>query len=121
VAAQTFPGSYPALQPGAGTLAFAWQAADASLFQYTPLVSGKTVVLAMNTDVTNPYTVTFTSVVDGQNRTGDITAYSLPAETGTTPVVAAFGPFSSLGWAQVGTQLWFQASNAAIKFVVLTI
>jgi hypothetical protein len=115
------PGSYPTLQPGAGSLALAWQAADASLFQYTPLISGKTVVLAMNTDASNPYTVTIESVVDEKNRTGDITTYSLAAITVTTPVVAVFGPFLSPGWAQSGAQLWFRASNAAIKFAVITL
>ena len=115
------PGSYPALQPGAGSLALAWQAADASLYQYTPLISGKTVVLAMNTDASNPYTVTFESVVDEKNRTGDITTYSLAAITVTTPVVAVFGPFSTTGWNQSGNQLWFRASNAAIKFAVITL
>ena len=115
------PGSYPSLPVGAGSLALAWQAADAALFQYTPLINGKTVVLAMNTDASNPYTVTFESVVDEKNRTGDITTYSLAAITGTTPVVAWFGPFLAPGWVQSGTQLWFRASNAAIKFAVITL
>ena len=93
VAAQTTKGSFPALQPSVGSLAITFQAADVSLFQYTPLVSTKTYLLAMNTD-SGPHTVTITSVVDAQNRTGDITAYSLAAITGTTPVIAQFGPFS---------------------------
>lgn len=115
------PGSYPTLQPSAGSLALSWQAADPSLFQYTPLVSGKTVVLAMNTD-SGAHTVTFSSVVDSPfKRTGDITAYSLAAITGTTPVVAVFGPFLSGGWSQAGAQLWFQADDATVKFAVITL
>lgn len=119
VAPQTPPGSYPALQPGAGTLAVTFQAADATNFNYTPLTSGKTFLLAMNPD-SSARTVTITSIEDGQNRTGDITAYSIPAVTGTTPVVAMFGPFQTLGWSNSG-QLWFQASNAAVLFAVLTV
>ena len=114
-------GSYPSLPVGAGSLALAWQAADASLYQYTPLINGKTVVLAMNTDASNPYTVTIESVADTFKRTGDIATYSLAAITGTTPVVAVFGPFSTTGWNQAGNQLWFRASNAAIKFAVITL
>lgn len=121
VAAQTTPGSYPALQPTAGSLALAWQAADATNFQYTPLTNGKTYLLAMNTD-SAAHTVTISSVADAPfNRTGDITAYSLAAITGSTPVVAQFGPFSSAGWSQAGAQLWFQANNAAVLFAVITL
>ena len=120
------PGFYPALQPGAGSLAIGFQAADASLLNYTPLISNKTYLLAMNTDATNPYTVTVLSVADEKNRKGDITTYSLAAETGTTPVIAQFGPFASAGWLTPtdGTTpagLWFAASNAAIKFAVVTL
>ena len=125
VAAQTTPGSYPVLQPGAGTLALGFQAADATNFNYTPLVTGKTYLLAMNTGA-SPYTVTVKSVVDAQNRTGDITSYSLPAISGSTPVVAQFGPFANLGWLTPtdGTTpagLWFAANNAAVLFAVVTL
>ena len=115
VAAQTLPGAYPALPLGAGSRTLALQAADATNFQYTPLVSGKTVVIAENTD-TGAHTVTFTSVPDNQNRPGDITAYSIAAG-----VVAIFGPFATLGWNQAGGQLWFQANDATVKFAVITL
>jgi hypothetical protein len=122
VAAQTPPGPYPSLQPAANSLNITWQAADPSNYNYTPLVSGATMLLAMNTDATNPHTVTVTSVVDSPyKRSGDITAYSLPAITGTTPIVAMFGPFLTAGWSQTGAQLWFQASDATVKFAVLTV
>lgn len=114
VAAQTLPGSYPTLPVTPGS-DLSEQAADASLFQYTPLVAGKTVVIAHNTD-SGAHTVTFTSVADAQNRTGDITAYSLAAGH-----VRAFGPFLSAGWVQDGTQLWFAANDATVKFIVLTL
>ena len=125
VAAQTTPGSYPALQPGAGSLAIGFQVADVSTFNYTPLVSGKTYLLAMNTD-SGAHTVTVLSVVDEKNRKGDITTYSLAAITGTTPIIAQFGPFSSAGWLTPtdGTTpagLWFATDSATVKFAVLTL
>ena len=115
VAAQTLPGAYPTLQPGAGSRTLTYQAADASLFQYTPLVAKKTVVIAQNTD-SGAHTVTFTSVVDQYNRTGDITSYSVGAG-----VEAIFGPFDAPGWAQAGNQLWFQANDATVKFAVISL
>jgi hypothetical protein len=125
VAAQTTPGSSPALQPGAGALAVGFQAADVTNFNYALLAAGKTYLLAMNTDA-SAHTVTVSSVVDASNRKGDITAYSLPAITGTTPVIAQFGPFQSLGWLTPtdGTSpagLWFQASDATVKFAIVTL
>jgi hypothetical protein len=125
VAAQTTPGPYPALQPAANSLNVVFQAADASLFQYTPLVSGKTYILAMNTD-SSAHTVTIVSVADSLGRTGDITSYSLPAITGTTPIIAQFGPFSNPGWLSPtggGTPegLWFASNSALVKFAVLTL
>jgi len=114
VAAQTTPGSYPALQPAPGSLAIAMQAADASLFNYTPLNNGKTYLLAQNTD-SGAHTVTITSVADTLGRTGDITSYSLAAG-----VIAQFGPFQTIGWTN-GGQLWFQADNALVKFAVITL
>lgn len=118
-------GAYPALQPGAGTLALAFQAADVANKNYTPLVNGKTLLFAMNTGAA-PYTVTVSSVADSFKRTGDITAYSLAAITGTTPVIVPLGVFSSAGWLTptgggTPTGLWFEASNAAVLFAVLTL
>ena len=125
VAAATTPGSYPSLQPGAGTLALSWQAADASLKNYTPLVAGKTYLLAMNTD-SSAHTVTVSSVVDVFKRTGDITAYSLAAITSTTPIIAQFGPFASAGWltptdGSTPAGLWFESNSATVKFAVVTL
>ena len=125
VAAATTPGPYPVLQPGAGTLALAFQAADPALKQYTPLVSGKTYLLAMNTD-SSAHTVTISSVADAFKRTGNITSYSLAAITGTTPVIAQFGPFATAGWLTPTdgvsvAGLWFEASDATVKFAIVTL
>ena len=127
VAAQTTPGQFPALQPSVGSLAVGFQAADTSNFNYALLGTSKTYLLAMNTD-SSAHTVTISSVADAQTRKGDITAYSLAAITGTTPVIAQFGPFTSFpaGWLTPtdGTTpagLWFQASDATVKFAVVTL
>ena len=125
VTAQTLPGSYPDLPPVAGSLALGFQAADASLKNYTPMVSGKTVLLAMNTD-SSAHTVTVSSVADDQNRKGDITAYSLAAIDGSTPVIVPLGIFVTKGWLTPtdGTTpagLWFEANSATVKFAVITL
>jgi hypothetical protein len=119
VAAQTPLASpyFPATPLGAGTATLAEQAADVALKNYAPIVTGKTYILAHNTDV-GAHTVTFTSIVDAQNRTGDITTYSIAAGG-----VAWFGPFvtSPAGWSQSGNQVWFEANDATVKFVNLTV
>ena len=127
VAAQTIVTNpfYPTLQPGAGSLAAAFQAADASLKNYTPLVPGKTLLLAMNTD-SGAHTVTVSSVADTFKRKGDITAYSLAAITGTTPVIAILGIFAIAGWltptdGATPAGLWFESDSALVKFAVITL
>lgn len=113
VAAQTLPGAYPSLPLGVGSRVLSEQVADPTNFQYTPLVDGKTVVIVHNTD-TGAHTVSFTSVPDALNRSGDITSYSVAAG-----VIAIFGPFKLAGWSN-GGQLWFQANDATVKFAVIT-
>jgi hypothetical protein len=120
VAAATTPGSYPALPVGAGSLALAFQAADVALKQYTPLITGKTYILAQNTD-SGAHTVTISSVADEKNRKGDITSYSLAAG-----VIAQFGPFVTAGWltptdGATPAGLWFEANDATVKFAVVTL
>ena len=119
VAPQTPPGAFPSLPVTPGSRALSEQAADPALGNYTPIVSGKTLILAHNTD-SGAHTVTFTSVVDGQNRSGDITAYSIAAGA-----IALFGPFVTVptGWAQstpAASSLWMDANDATIKWIVLT-
>lgn len=118
VAAQTTPGAYPALQPGAGTLAIAFQAADAALMNYTPCVEGKTYILVTNVNA-SPKTVTFTSVADSQARTGDITSYSIAQYA-----VAQFGPFKAAGWSHGSTStggIWIDNNSADVHIAVLTL
>lgn len=87
-------------------------AADA--VNYNEVVaSGNDLVIAHNTGG-SAYTVTITSAADPYGRTGDISAYSLGAGE-----YAVFGPFRNLGWMQTDGKLYFQASNAAVKFGVV--
>ena len=107
VTAQAFEGPYSNLLK---TLSF--QAADASLKNYTPL-TGREFLVAWNTDGATPYTVTVSSVANPKGRTRDITAYSLAAgEKAVSPV------FPLTGWQQTDGNLYFEANNAAVKFAV---
>ncbi len=102
---------FPTTPLSAGTAKMNFAAADSSNFNYTPVVSGKTYLEILNTD-TIAHTVTLHTVVDAQNRTGDITAYSIPAGE-----VHKFGPFTSspAGWVQTSPAgLWFDCSSALL-------
>lgn len=72
-------------------------------------------VIAHNTGG-SAYTVTFTSTNDPWGRSGSITAYSIGAGE-----YAVFGPFSLDGWVQSDGRLYFEASNAAVKFGVVNL
>ena len=87
-------------------------AANVADKQQTP-INGKITVLVQNSDAATPYTVTFTSIADRRGRTGDISTYSLGAGE-----IAAF-EFEPEGWKQADGMLYYEASNAAIKFAVL--
>ncbi len=115
-AAQQGLGAYPTLPIAANGADLVEVAADATNKESTDIINGKTFVIAHNTGV-GARTVTFTSVVDAQNRTGDITAYSIGAGE-----IAIFGPFHKNGWGQSGGdagKLFFEASHAEVLFSVL--
>jgi hypothetical protein len=114
IAAQLVGSSfYPALPVDAGSLDIAFTAVDDQPDRETPLVDGKTVVLAMNTDSV-AHTITITSVADVINRTGDIEAYSIAAGK-----VAKLGPFKSAGWAHTGAKLFIDVSDPTVRLAVL--
>jgi len=115
VTQKAVPGGYPVLQPAVNSLDFAFVAADVPN-KNQAVSTGRELILVQNSDPTNPYTVTFTSIVDDLNRPGDITAYTLQATE-----FAVFGPFPQKGWRQSDAMLYFEGSNAAIKFAVLTL
>jgi len=76
-------------------------------------MTGNELVIAHNTGV-GAQTVTVSSVVDDQGRTGDISTYSLAADD-----YAVFGPFGTEGWRQSDGALYFEADSADVKFGVV--
>jgi hypothetical protein len=100
---------------GAGLADFTLTAANVS-DKNMCVASNNDLIIAYNSDVTNPYTVTISSVADTFGRTGDITSYSLAAGD-----YVAFGPFRNVGWKQSDGKLYFEANNAAIKFAVIAL
>jgi len=108
------PLSYPTLQPAANALDITLTAADATNKQQTPL-SGPIAIVAYNTGV-GARTVTFTSVKDARNRTGDITAYSIGAGE-----MAILKFPSTEGWIQTDGMLYYEAEHAEVKFAAISL
>lgn len=107
-------GPYPSLQPAADALDGVWTAADvANKNQF--VLDGPVLVQFWNSGA-SPYTVTLTSIADQQNRTGDITAYSLAAGD-----IASILIDQTAGWKQTDGYMYLEASNAAVKFNVTRI
>jgi len=104
-------GPYPTLPVAANALDLAETAAIvADKEQFVP--SGDDLVIIHNTGA-SPYTVTFTSAADSLRRTGDITTYSVGAG-----LLAALR-FKKPGWMQNDGRVYMEASNAAVKYVVI--
>jgi len=101
---------------GANLADMVMTAAEASLKnQY--VCSGNDIVIAHNTNAgSTARTVTVTSSADPYGRTGDITAYSIGAGE-----FAIFGPFKTTGWIQADGKVYLEASNAEVKFGVVTL
>lgn len=114
IAAQTTPGAYPALPPAANSRDLTFVAGDVVNGNDATIVENKTFVVARNINV-GAKTITFTSVADTLNRTGDITAYSIgPAE------LAVFGPFKAVGWTHSG-KLWIDVEHADVTLAIITL
>jgi len=108
----TLKGPFPSLPVTALSLNLTMTAADAAnKNQFAP--SGHDLILAWNSGA-SPRTVTLTSAVNPQNRTGDITTYALAAGE-----IAALGPIGTLGWVQADGYVYLEASNAEVKFGVI--
>ncbi len=108
------PGSYPATPLVADSADLVLTAASvASKNQFAP--TGKEIIVAYNSGG-SPYTVTINSVADENKRTGDITTYSIGAGE-----IAVFGPVLLDGWRQSDGYIYLEASNAAVKFAVISI
>lgn len=99
--------------PAADSLDVAFTAADVANGN-SVVLTGNELVFVINSHATTAYTFTVTSVKDELGRTGDITTYSLAAGK-----YALAGPFSTKGWQQTDGKLYLDASNAAIKFLVV--
>jgi hypothetical protein len=107
-------GPYPSLPVSADALDAVFTAADVSnKNQFAP--TGDDVLLMWNSGA-SPYTVTLTSAPDNQNRTGDITTYSLAAGD-----IAAVKLNNIKGWVQSDGFVYLEASNAAVKFAILSV
>ena len=89
----------------------AWDNANGNRF----IATGKELVLAQNTDV-GAQTVTITSVADPYGRTGNVTAFSIPAGG-----LAIFGPFNVQGWQQSDGYIYIDASVVTVKFSVIVL
>lgn len=101
-------GPYPTLQPAANALDLTMTAADVSNLNQI-LLDGPMLVIAQNTDSVDR-TITITSAVDPQNRSGDITTYTISADD-----IAVFKIDQVAGWRQSDGYLYLQASNAAVR------
>lgn len=114
ITGKTLPGSYPTLQPSAGSLVVTEYApGTASDGVQVALIPGKTILLARNTNA-GAQTITVTSSADSMGRSGDITTYSLAAGA-----IVALGPFQTDGWRQTDGNLYAVASHIDVKFSVL--
>lgn len=105
------PGGYPTVPLTALAAQATLTAADVANGNQTPH-TGREVLFFQNTNA-GAQTVTVSSAVDPQNRTADITAYSLPAAS-----FAVLGPFPLVGWKQADGNLYFSASHANILCAV---
>lgn len=108
-------GNFPTLQPAANSLDLPMVVtvvADKAQF----VASGKDLVIVHNTDV-GAQTFTITSVADPKNnRTGDITTYSLGAGE-----YAVVGPLYREGWMQTDGYIYLEAAHVGIKFGVVAL
>lgn len=106
-------GPYPGVV-SAGNLTFVFTAADVTNFdQFT--LTGREMIVAINTHASSPFTFTLESVADDKGRLGDITAYSLAAGE-----YACFWAGNKTGWDQ-GGQFYLRASSVSVKFAVFRI
>lgn len=105
-------GPHTTLQPAALALAFSLVPADATNKEQFA-ITGREILIAYNSGA-SARTITLTSVADDKNRTGDVTAYGIPAGG-----FCAY-KFSSIeGWRQTDGYMYIEASHAEVKWAVL--
>lgn len=114
VNASTPAGPYPVLPLTANVADLTMTAADVANLNQAAFGNANAILLiAQNSHATTPYDVTIESAPDGLNREGDITDYVLQAGD-----IAAF-KLARNGWRQSDGNLYFDGSNAAIKFGII--
>jgi hypothetical protein len=129
IATQPIVGPYPALPVAPASLDLVFTAADpvngnyftADQFSYIASYPGAAPQGSIGGDyilVWNqtgaPATVTFTSQPDAQGRTGDITTYSVAANT-----ISALKLSALSGWQDGTNKVFVQASAATVFFAIL--
>lgn len=116
IAKSTGVGSYPTLPLVANSADLTLTAADAvNKSQATFGSAGALLVFAINTHATDAQDVTIESAPDTLNREGDITDYSIAAGEVFWFIARRNG------WRQADGMLYFDASNAAVKFGVIEV
>lgn len=78
-------------------------------------MTGREIVIVRNDDAA-AQVITFASIVDELNRTGDITSYSIGASE-----YAAFGPFPVRGWRQTDGKMYINPGDADLKIAIIQI
>lgn len=107
-------GPYPTLPVAADALDAVFTAADVvNKNQFLP--TGYDLIIMWNSGAA-PYTVTLTTAADAQNRTGDIATYSLAAAD-----IAVFKLANKVGFIQADGYVYLEASNASVKFAVISL
>jgi len=105
-------GSYPTLPITATGADFVFTAGD-NVNGNSFVSTGREAVIVQNTGA-GAGTVTFTSVADGINRTGDIATYSVGIG-----LFSFFGPFAKSGWSNMSGLVTLTCSAATMKFAVI--
>lgn len=106
-------GPYVALPVVADSLDVALLAADvANKNQFAP--TGDDILIVQNSGA-SPYTFTISSVADALKRTGDVGPYTIAAGE-----IAAYR-IKIDGWKQSDGNVYIEASNAAVKFAVISL
>lgn len=106
-------GPYPSLPVSALALDITMTAADTTnLNQF--ILDGPCLIIVQNTAGVAG-TFTLTSAADAQNRTGDITTYSVAATTG----LSVFKIDQTNGWRQSDGFMYLQGSATTMKFGII--
>lgn len=104
----TAPGPWPTA--GVAVTETAENVTDHSAFPWT----GREIILIHNTSTDTAYTWTLTAVTY-LGRAGNITTESIAANA-----IRCIGPLAAEGFRQTDGMIYLDASNAAVKFAVIT-